>query len=779
LLRHVGLRSAGSVRIAVLALIALFSVGGFIVTSETISHDRKAATTRRAEIESVRTRALLDRARAYVIGLGNVLADEHVAGERRFVELVGSTVGSAGLVDALWIRSVGGSLVASYATGTSPALHPSVDVSSRPALAAAVRDPATQFAVSASRPGSLGGDVGFYLVEGARFGRSAGSTGHLAVFVPSGWLTLSQADPKQVAVFLDGRQIGGERQRGFTATSSFSALAQQWRVAAAPAPATGLQSLLPWLALGWPIAAALLAFLVGSAIARRRRAEREAERTFDQSLDMLCVAGLDGYYRRVNPAFERTLGYSRDELLSRPLFEFIYPDDVERSRTALDALGRGEEVVHFENRIWHRDGALSWIEWNVRPAPEEGLVYAAARDVTDRRSAEDALQASRDELRVLADEQAALRRVATLVARGVPPNEVFDLVTAEIGQLLEAERSALIRYEPDGTATIVATTTEPGIPSQIGVRMTLEGDSVAVRVRRTGQPARMDSYEGVPGPDAAMLRGLGLRSSVGAPIVVEGRLWGVVVIGWRVEKRVSADVEGRIAQFTELVATAIANADNRAELTASRARIVAASDETRRRIERDLHDGTQQRLVSLALALRAAETRLPPELDDLREELSKTAGGLAAALEDLQEISRGIHPAILSKGGLVPALKSLARRAGIPVELDLHTEQRLSDPVEVATYYVVSEALTNAAKHAGASEVQVQLKAENSIVEVAVRDDGVGGADPTRGSGLIGLRDRVEALGGSIEITSSRNRGTSLRARIPVDGSGSVARDGS
>jgi PAS domain S-box-containing protein len=778
-LQHAWLRSAGFARIALLALIALFSVGGFVVTSETIRSDREAATKRHAEVESIRMRALLDRARASVVGLGNVLADEPVGGAGRFAELVGSTTGSAGLVDALWIRNAGGSLVATYTTNTRPGLRPGAVVSAWPALAASIRDPATQFAVTASRLGSLAGDRGFYLLESDRFGHGAGSSGYLAVFVPRGWLTLSEDDPRQVALFLDGRQIGGATVQGFTSTSSFDSLGRHWQIAATAAPKSGLQSLLPWLALGWPIAAALLAFLVGSAIVRRRRAEREAERTFDLSRDILCIAGLDGYFKRVNPAFEQTLGYSREELLSRPLFDFIHPPDVERSRGALEALGRGQEIVHFENRQRHSDGSLRWIEWNVRPAPDEGLVYAVGRDVTDRRRAADELQAakrdveaSRDELRVLADEQAALRRVATLVAQGVPPSEVFDIVTFEIGRLLGADRSALIRYEPDGTAVIVATTTEPGIESQVGVRMTLEGDSVSARVKRTGRPARMDSYEGVVGPDAAMLRGLGLRSSVGAPIVVEGRLWGVVVIGWREEARVTAGAEGRIGEFTELVATAIANADNRGELTASRARIVAAADETRRRIERDLHDGTQQRLVSLALALRAAVTRLSPEHSEVREELSKTASGLAAALEDLQEISRGIHPAILSKGGLGPALKGLARRAGIPVELELHGDRRLPDSVEVATYYVVSEALTNAAKHAHPSEVHVALRAENSVVEVEVRDDGVGGADPARGSGLIGLRDRVEALGGTIEITSSRGSGTLLLARIPIDGSG-------
>jgi signal transduction histidine kinase len=188
-----------------------------------------------------------------------------------------------------------------------------------------------------------------------------------------------------------------------------------------------------------------------------------------------------------------------------------------------------------------------------------------------------------------------------------------------------------------------------------------------------------------------------------------------------------------------------------------------------RRIERDLHDGTQQRLVSLALALSVAQTAVPPELDELRAGLSETASGLADALEDLREVARGIHPAILSHGGLGAALKTLARRSPVPVQLDIRAERRLPEAVGVAAYYVVSEALTNAARHARASVVHVELKAEDSTVELAIRDDGVGGARPDRGSGLIGLRDRVEALGGTIEIQSSPGRGTSLLARIPID----------
>jgi signal transduction histidine kinase len=217
------------------------------------------------------------------------------------------------------------------------------------------------------------------------------------------------------------------------------------------------------------------------------------------------------------------------------------------------------------------------------------------------------------------------------------------------------------------------------------------------------------------------------------------------------------------------VATAIANAESRAELAASRARVVAAADETRRRIERDLHDGTQQRLVSLGLDLRSAETMVPPEQTELRAQLSRATKGLGDVVENLQEISRGIHPAILSKGGLGPAIKTLARRSAVPVQLDLRAERRLPERIEVAAYYIVSEALTNAAKHAHASVVHVDVKAQDAVVRLSIRDDGIGGADPTQGSGLIGLRDRVETVGGRIEIASPAGTGTSLLVTIPIN----------
>jgi signal transduction histidine kinase len=208
---------------------------------------------------------------------------------------------------------------------------------------------------------------------------------------------------------------------------------------------------------------------------------------------------------------------------------------------------------------------------------------------------------------------------------------------------------------------------------------------------------------------------------------------------------------------------------SREELAASRTRIVAAGDQARRRIERDLHDGTQQRLVSLVLDLRAAEAAVPPELPELRAQLARVAGGLTGALDDLRELSRGIHPALLSEGGLGPALRSLARRSVLPVELDLHVQARLPEPVEVAAYYVVSEALANAAKHAHASLVQVEAEAARGRLHLSVRDDGVGGATPERGSGLIGLTDRVEALGGTITVDSAAGQGTRLKVDLPID----------
>jgi signal transduction histidine kinase len=375
---------------------------------------------------------------------------------------------------------------------------------------------------------------------------------------------------------------------------------------------------------------------------------------------------------------------------------------------------------------------------------------------------------AREELTRLAEEQAALRRVATLVAQGARPADVFEAVSAEVARLVPADAAALTRYETDGTVTALGGWTERGGYVYTGRRFALEG-TVSGLIFKTGRPGRIDSYAEAPGPAPSAAREMGWRSSVGAPVVVEGRLWGALAVVSTTDRPLPPDTEGRLAEFTELVATAIANTTNRAELDASRARIVATADATRRRIERDLHDGAQQQLVSLALELRAAEGAVPPELGELRAELSGVIDGLTSVLDDLREIAHGIHPPILAEGGLGPALKTLARRSAIPVKLDVRTRGRLPEPVEGAAYYVVSEALTNAAKYARASVVHVEVETRDGILLVAVRDDGLGGADPALGSGLIGLKDRAEAIGGKIRLESPRGAGTSLHVELPLD----------
>ncbi|WP_238005413.1 AAA family ATPase [Dactylosporangium sp. AC04546] len=366
------------------------------------------------------------------------------------------------------------------------------------------------------------------------------------------------------------------------------------------------------------------------------------------------------------------------------------------------------------------------------------------------------------QFRRIADEQAALRRVATLVARDAGPELVFATVADEVGALFGADGSAVIRFEADGDATLMGgygyEHTKPGSRSRPDPR------SALASVRATGRGARHDvdvpNWAGLPE---------GARWAVASPIVVEGRVWGAIGVGSRRE-RLPEDSEQRLADFTELVATAIANAESRAEVTTSRARVVAAADQARRRIERDLHDGAQQRLVALALQLRAAQAALPPELDTLAAQLDRAVAGARSAVEELREISHGIHPAILTEGGLGPALRSLARRSPIAVDLDLRAVGRLPEQVEVSAYYIVAEALTNAAKHACASSatVTVEVDTARTLLRVAVQDDGVGGADFALGTGLVGLKDRVEALGGRIVLHSPRGTGTSLCAELPL-----------
>ena len=343
-------------------------------------------------------------------------------------------------------------------------------------------------------------------------------------------------------------------------------------------------------------------------------------------------------------------------------------------------------------------------------------------------------------------------------------------MTEEVGRLLGANSSNTMRFEPDGTGVVVGGWSTGGVHSvPVGTHETLDGPTVGTQILHTGRPARVDSFEDMEGSTAAMLRGLGFRSAVGAPIVLSGRLWGAVMISSVEEAAFPADAEQRVADFAELVALALANAEAREQVAASRARVIEAGDAERRRIERNLHDGAQQRLVGLSLLLRLADKKLAEGDPGARQLLEQANAELADAQQELRELARGIHPAILSDRGLGPALEMLARRASLPVELCTELENRLPRTIEAAAYYIVAEALTNTTKHACASGVRVQVSLADGTAVVEVADDGLGGADPPNGSGLRGLADRVEALGGTLELESPPGAGTTLRARMPCD----------
>jgi signal transduction histidine kinase len=426
------------------------------------------------------------------------------------------------------------------------------------------------------------------------------------------------------------------------------------------------------------------------------------------------------------------------------------------------AMGAGVPVI-VSGQIW---GALILAAGNDRPPlPADALDRLS--EFTELVATAIANSAARAEIERLALEQQALRRVATLVAQGAQTGTVFAAVAHQVAKVMHLPIAAVLRYDEDETMTVVAARSDRPHPFEPGTRIPFPPAGVGARVRQTGRPARSQDYENRRDAFGARAREVGLRSIVAAPIIVDGAVWGLVAIA-STTGPVPDDAEDRLAEFTELMGTAVANAQSRTELSASRARIVAAADETRRRLERDLHDGIQQRLVALALKARTVETMTPRPADEIRCELSVLADGLGTSLEELREISRGIHPAVLSEAGLGPALKALARRSAVPVELHLDLGPRLPEHVEVAAYYIASEALTNAAKHAQATFVDIGVDGLDDALRLTIRDDGIGGADPSNGSGIIGLKDRVDALNGVIWVTSPPGIGTTIDVRLPA-----------
>ncbi|HXT91079.1 MAG TPA: GAF domain-containing protein, partial [Trebonia sp.] len=460
------------------------------------------------------------------------------------------------------------------------------------------------------------------------------------------------------------------------------------------------------------------------------------------------------YLRRTQEPLAVSDATSDDRFARDPYFANV----TSCSLLAVPVLGRGalRAVLLLENRLIRgafttgRLEAVGLIAGQLAVSLDNAQLYAGYRRI--------------------ADEQAALRRVATLVARAEPPEAVFAAVAAEAGQLLAVDFAALIRYDEPDTGEVMGLwqTARGTVPTSVGNRLPLGGHNVTTLVHRTRRAARTDRAHstGVIGRIANTESRY--HSACGVPVAVQSRLWGAMLAGFMRDEVLPSDAEARLEGFAELVSTAIANAEARAEVAASRARIVAAADQARQRIERDLHDGAQQRLVSLALKLRDAHALVPPGLDELRAQLGSAVTSANDALDEVGEIARGIHPAVLGSGGLRPALRALARRSPVPVRLDVHVEQRLPEHVEVSAYYVVAEALTNVAKHAHASVVSVRVEVADDLLRVVVSDDGAGGAAVGGGTGLVGLKDRVEALGGRLRLDSPDGDGTSLTAELPI-----------
>jgi PAS domain S-box-containing protein len=495
---------------------------------------------------------------------------------------------------------------------------------------------------------------------------------------------------------------------------------------------------------------------------------------------LVCVLDRDGHIMLFNDACERATGFTRDEVLGRPLFDFVIPrEEAEAFREVLAFIWK---TGHSSPQVGHwqtKDGGRRLVAWSNRPVKgADGLpayLVTSGIDLTDRaasgESGEPALEGDPDaklvEVGRLAQEQRALRRVATLVASEASPERVFMAVSAECARVLEVNASAVWRYEGDDTATAVGRHNRDGIdPFPLGTRLFADEHTSIGRARDTGAPARVDDWGAATGEFAEMMLRSGYRCTVAAPIVVAGIPWGAVSIGS--ENRLPEETEVRLGAFCELVSLAVASAQARADLQASRARIVRAGDEQRRKLERNLHDGAQQRLVAAALTIRAAQARWSADLESAHELLAVAAGELDAGLEELRELARGLHPGALTDHGLQGALAALGTRLPLPVELDV-TEERLGSHVEATAYFIVSEALTNVVKHAGATSATVKIGRADDVVRVEVRDDGSGGADTSAGSGLIGLRDRAEAAGGTLVVISPPGRGTVVTASLPFN----------
>ncbi len=482
----------------------------------------------------------------------------------------------------------------------------------------------------------------------------------------------------------------------------------------------------------------------------------------DASPALLVVVNLDGRHNddSMNQAARDAFGYEPAELDRRPFWDvWVPPEDRATAEAAIRAAVAGRPPEERESVWITKGGERRLVAWSCALMPDVGIrdriVSINGIDVTERRR--------------MLDEQAALRRVATLVAGDPDPDDLLQAVTREVGQLFGGDTATIFRYVDERHVTVMGGWSDSGERSmEPGSERFLDGDTAAVRVYRTQAPARVDDYRDIDGDFARSLREVGLLCTIAAPVIVAGALWGAISASSTHEHHFPPGAESRLGAFASLVAQAIANADARHELRRAAARIVEAGDAERRRLERNLHDGAQQRLVTLSLSLRLAQNRLHDDPDAARAILDNASVDLSLALEELRELARGLHPTILADRGLPAALTGLAARTAIPVEIDLMIDVRLPGSVEAALFYVAAEALTNVAKYAEAGSAHVRLALVDGVAVIEIEDDGVGGADLAGGSGLPGLRDRVESLDGKLLLRSEAGRGTLVRAEIPI-----------
>jgi PAS domain S-box-containing protein len=949
--------------IARVALFLALTVVGFIIARVLAERDVRRDSDRRAEVAAVQIHGRIAQAASVTESLRRFMLDARSSGvtSDQFARNALRWLGPARFPAAAWVervpdsgraayeRRIGQAIVttdarygvvplgsrssylpATLVTGFPPMAVPGIDLSGASGLATALSRATRLNGVVATPIASpRTGTRGLFLVAPApNLIGGVLRAGYVAVFVSARGLYAAATGVPAVQV----RAVGGSAQahdRGETSIKSFTAAGQRFTVVVPREPVQGAAAVLPWFIL----AGGLLVVALGGALAlnatRRARAQEELDRIFTMSQDLIAVADFDGRFTRVNPAAEEILGYTEEELLARPYIDLVHPADRDSTAAEANAITRGKPTVSFENRYVRKDGSVRVLDWTTTPDVENRLMYAVARDVTERRNAEaevkrladeqaalrrvatlvarDASQAelftviakecaqmfgtedigmvryegdrhqvvmassgtfkaafptgsrqplggdnaaslvfrtgrpariddyarasgpiadairpiglrcavatpimvegrlwgamvtgtsgeeplpletesrlgqftelmataianteARAEVERLVTEQAALRRVATMVAQGRPAGEIFAKVAEEVALLLGLEVATVRHFEPDGLGTIVGRWGDLGDAYRLGARMKQEGESVTTVVYRTGRSARFDDYERA-GSIPADARKLGLRAAVASPIVVDGRPWGAIAAGTSRAEPMPTDAESRIADFTELVAAAISNVQARSDLAASRARIVAAADEERRRLVRDLHDGAQQRLVHTIVTLTLAQQALQASDEEAASLVGEALEQAKQGNTELRELAHGILPSALTHGGLQAGIDAVLSRLNLPVQLDVPPE-RFSPEIEASAYFIVAEALTNVVKHAHAEHAEVSAFVEDGTLRVEIRDDGIGGADPD-GHGLLGVGDRVTALGGQLDIDSPPGVGTLLAATLPLPAS--------